>query len=437
MKAFLLCLAVIAALTSGCQRRPPGDVILVVIDTLRADHLPMYGYQRGTAPNLVALARDGVVYRNAISPGTWTVPAHGSLFTGRWPSYHGAERVPSTKNLALALNENQPCLAEILRERGYRTAAFVGNGAYVAEIFGFGRGFAEYFATDLNAPVKLREAVNAWLPKRHEDEQQNERLFLFLNILDPHEPYEPPAPLDALFPAKVPALGAMMTTTVYAGTPITAELREHFISQYDGEIVLADRELGKIFERLKDLGRYDDALIIVTSDHGEFLGEHGLAGHGVAPYEPELRVPLIVKLPQRQRAGEHVHRRVSTIGVFSTVLAHVGKRQAADVESRSLDEPHPVWVEDISYAGERIRVGYDGDYKLITTTAPDGTATTTLFDLGIDPGEETPITDPNGAAALRSALAAFSGAPRPVNATKKPVIDPERDARLRALGYVD
>lgn len=420
----------VAACHAPRPHRERGDVVLVVIDTLRADHLPMYGYDRATAPNLVRLMQDGVNYQKAISPGTWTVPAHGALFTGRWPSYHGAERVPADHNLALALNDSMTTLAELMRGRSFHTTAFVGNSTYVSGVFGFARGFAEFFDKDLYSPAKLREAVGAWLP------QHQEPLFLFINILDPHEPYAPPPPLDVMFPTKHPDFGVMMSTLVFEGKPVTPEMREHFVSQYDGEIFFADRELGAIFRMLEAAGRYDDALIIVTSDHGELLGEHGLAGHGVAPYEPETHVPLIVKYPRQRRAGEQVARRVSTLGVFATVLQEVGQALPAGVDSRPLDEVHPVYVEDIASDGARVRVAYDGDHKLVVSIPPSGPPTTALYDLATDAQEQQPIRDGTGAEALRHALSEFAGAPRPVNDTPRPVIDPEREAKLRALGYL-
>lgn len=418
----------------ACQaprpHRDKGDVVLVVIDTLRADHLPMYGYDRATAPNLVRFARDAVTYAKAVTPGTWTVPAHGALFTGRWPSFHGAERVPSDHNLALALNDGQTTLAEIMQRRGFHTAAFVGNSTYVSGIFGFARGFAEYFDKDLYSPTKLRETFEAWLPTRKEP------IFLFINILDPHEPYEPPPPLDTMFPTKHAELGVMMTDLVFGGKPVTPEMREHFVSQYDGEIVYADRELGKIFERLKAEGRYDDALIVVTSDHGELLGEHGLAGHGVAPFEPETHVPLLVKYPGQRRGGERVTRRVSTLGVFATLVRHVGETLPPNVDSRPLDDVHPVWVEDIASDGARVRVGYDADEKLVVSVPIDGPTRSWLFDLAADPNEDAPIRDGSGAVALRKDLETFASVARPVNTATRPVIDPEREAKLKALGYL-
>lgn len=405
------------------------DVVLIVIDTLRADHLALYGYGLATSPNLERLAADSVTYTQAISPGTWTVPVHASLFTGLWPSFHGAERVAGDRNLALPMNPDAPTLAELVRAHGLRTAAFVANATYVSPIFGFGRGFDEFFDAHLDRGPQVSEAIGNWLAT------QRGRVFLFVNILDPHEPYDPPPPFDTHFPGKHEEFGAMMTTLVFGGTPLTPEMRAHFASQYDGEVAVADQAVGAIIASMKKRGRYDQALVIVTSDHGEFLGEHGLAGHGQPPFEPEVHVPLLVKYPFSRRAGERVARRVSTLGIFSTILSSLRVPAPPDIQAQPLDDPHPVWVEDIDRAGNRIRVAYDDRQKLISATTETGTENR-FYDLAADPGESTPIRDGSEAAALRAVLTSFADAPRPVNMAERPVIDPEREAKLRALGYI-
>ncbi|MFM7141837.1 MAG: sulfatase, partial [Alphaproteobacteria bacterium] len=280
---------VLVALGAAWAERPvlpvPGDVVLVVVDTLRADHLPIHGYHRETAPAIDRLARDGVVYDRAISPGTWTVTAHGSLFTGLWLSFHGAERMAGKETTARPMRREVRTLAEILRADGFHTAAFVGNNAFVARAFGFDRGFEQFQNDDeLAYPPKLAEVAAQWV------ERQTDRLFLFVNVLDPHEPYDPLPPLDTRFPTKQADLGSSMTVAVDSGMAVEPRMQAHFVSQYDGEIVLADRAVCAVVNTLVRTGRYDDALVVVTSDHGEFLGEHGLAGHGQLPFEPEVHI---------------------------------------------------------------------------------------------------------------------------------------------------
>jgi arylsulfatase A-like enzyme len=429
-------LAALALLAlSSCQSHPDQraveatDVVFIVVDTLRADHVSLYGYPRATTPQLEAFAHDAVVYENAISPGTWTVPAHAAMFTGMWPSYAGAERVAADRILTTPIDPRAATLAELLQARGFRTAAFVANTTYVARVLGFHRGFDEFFDWKLGAADGVRNALVRWL------EPRSDRVFVFANILDPHEPYEPPKPYDTRFPGADSRYGAQMTSLLLSGVRATPEIQAHFVSRYDGEVAFTDEQLGALFADLKRVGRYDGALVIVTSDHGELLGEHGLAGHGLAPYEQLVRVPLMVKYPRNARAGSRVARRVSTLGVFATIFAQIGAPLPPNTQSRPLDDEQAVWVEDVDVEGHRVRVGYEGTHKLVTRENADVT-TTALYDLAADPGELHPIRDGTGATALRTALRSFEGVARPVNDAQPPIIEPERERQLRLLGYI-
>lgn len=429
--ALFAALALSLAACTRERREGPPDVVLVVLDTLRARSLSLYGYERNTSPALEDFAKEAVTYAQAITPGTWTVPAHGSLFTGLTPSYHGAERVPGKKILATPVNPEAKMLAEIFRDNGWRTGAFVGNTTYVTGLLGFDRGF-DTFADglpDKSAPGVVSAAL-AWL------DESPQQAFLFLNLLDPHEPYEPPPPFDERYPGRRAELGTLMTERLLAGEAVTPEMREHFVSQYDGEIAYTDAALALFFEGLRARGRYQDALIVVTADHGEFLGEHGLAGHGNATYEPLLHVPLLVKYPGNRDAGRRIDRRVSTLGVFATILEERALPRPPGVTAVPLDETHEVWLEEIDFAGNRIVVGYDGPWKLVRSAGQSGEATY-LYDLDLDPGELAPRKDGSGAEDLRRRLDTFVAVPRPVNAAPAPVIDPERERQLRALGYVE
>ena len=430
LAALALATSAVACSRAGGDRA--ADVILIVVDTLRAQNLSLYGYERSTSPNLERFAKDAVTYEMAISTANWTVPAHASMFTGLLPSYHGAQRVPGDRILATPINPQARTLAEILHEHGFRTGAFIGNTTYVTGILGFNRGF-EVFATrfpdNSNHAPSIVAAALAWLAENRQP------AFQFLNILDPHEPYEPPPPFDTRFPGRVPALGAYLTRKVNDGEKVTPEMRAHFLSQYDGEIAFTDEALGRFFADLRKMDRYDRALIIVTSDHGELFGEHGLAGHGNATYEPLLHVPLIVKYPGNRRAGERVERRVSTLGVFATVLEATALPKPDGVQSVPFDEHHPVWVEDVDFFGASAIVGYDDHWKIVRSVN-GSEEKIRLWDLAADPDETGPVADAGAAAALRERLAAFAALPRPSNAEPAPVIDPEREAQLRALGYV-
>jgi hypothetical protein len=263
--------------------------------------------------------------------------------------------------------------------------------------------------------------------------EQPRPIFLLINVLDPHEPYEPPEPFDTRYTAKRPELGGMFSDLLRArGGAVTAEETAHFRAEYDGEIAYTDQALGAFLDSLRSQNRYADALIVVTSDHGELIGEHGLASHGVAPYEELVHVPLLVKYPGRRGGGRRADPRVSTLGVFATILRAAGVPMPAGVQSRPLDDPHPVFVEDIDEYGSLIRVAYEGPIKLVSSTDPAG-----ISGFAFDPMPiQRALPGPIDAEALRGALADFSNAPRPANAAPVPVIDAERERKLRELGYV-
>lgn len=431
----LFALGLFLLLGLGCEKKPatgPSDVILLVVDTLRAQNLSLYGYSRETSPHLETFSRDAVVFENAITPGTWTVPAHASLLTGRWPSFHGAERVPGDRILALPISPEVPTLAEILLRDGWRTGGFVANSTYLSHLFGFERGFQRYIDDyGFVRADEITEQAGDWLAS------EPGKAFLFVNILDPHEPFEPKPPFDTRFPGRDPAYGTMFGKLLYEEhRSLTPEMLAHFVSQYDGEIAFTDEALGRFFDRLRKLGRYDSALIFVTADHGELLGERGLVGHGIEPLEPLIRVPLLVKYPGNRGGGTRVQRRVSTMSFFATVFQTLGLSPPTGMQAFPVDQPHDVYVEDIDSIGRRVRVAYDGARKLVIATGPDGKTFTSVYDLERDPNEEKSEPASDSIVTLRATLDAFAALPRPVNVAERPTIDAEREAKLRALGYV-
>lgn len=308
--AMMLALALLAA---ACGRGSRPDVVLIVLDTVRADHLPLYGYPHDTMPALAAFARDAVVYRNAIAPDTWTAPSHASLFTGLMPSAHGVHYAKNSPGGVHALAADVPVLAEVLRDAGWKTAAFVGNDGFLDPVFGLARGFERYQRKDMLPAANLVATVGAWLRRR------KSAVFLFLNVMDAHEPYAAPPPYDGMFPGRSPGVPAKPVPGV---TP-DAVTAAHWISQYDGELRYVDDRLAELFAVLRETGRYDGALIVVTADHGELFGEHGRWGHGGPPVRELVRVPLIVKYPGSTRRGVE-ERPVSLVDVPATILSVLG-----------------------------------------------------------------------------------------------------------------
>ncbi|MEM1183243.1 MAG: sulfatase, partial [Acidobacteriota bacterium] len=314
-------------------------VILLVLDTVRADHLSLYGYPRSTSPELDAFAADAVVYEHAVSTSSWTLPAHASLFTGLFPLTHGALRLPGLDAEKASLAEKgihrpayplpaeTPTLAEHLQHEGFQTAAMVSNFAYLDPVFGVDRGFDTYFNVR-NTPVKpmiLRLVDRRLMPlpwaRRHWqvyrsaeqinrlavewlEAQGTHRFFLFLNYMEAHLPWGPHQPglRYAEFAAE-PELPARPR-----GTPApTAEWKER-VDLYDSNIASLDAELGHFFGELKRLGLYDRSLVVITSDHGESFGENDADGHGKSLNEAEVWVPLLVKYPDSHDPGRRSER---------------------------------------------------------------------------------------------------------------------------------
>jgi arylsulfatase A-like enzyme len=408
---------------------PPGtpDVFLVVLDTTRADHLSTYGYARETSPHLTALAADGLRFAEARSTAPWTLPGHASLFTGQFPSRHGARLAGgwlpgqdqrSRTQLAYPLARERVTMAELLRDRGYSTGAFVANFSYLYRDYGLAQGFGRYedrpgllltvvphavrfgqqFAPNFcvkstRSAADINAAALAWLDAA----PAGRPAFAFLNYMEPHQPWAVPAPHDRWMRAIPNARRFVGGKGFEVDRHYTDAEREFMRAAYDGEIAAMDEALGALVAALKARGRYEGALIVVTSDHGEFLGEHDQAGHMARiPYEPVLRIPLVVKLPGAERPRGTIPRPVQVVDVLPTVLAAAGVAAPAHVEGHDLRAvTHAILAEEdispffVSRFGARYdraaRVVYDGAYKLIRTSRGERM----LFDLANDPGETT------------------------------------------------
>ncbi|MBW2397903.1 MAG: sulfatase [Deltaproteobacteria bacterium] len=309
--------AATALLFLGCGGEAPPSVLLVTIDTTRVDHLSTYGYPRETTPNLSRLARESVRYTRAWSVSPWTLPAHASLFTGLVPAVHGAHSdLGASTTLADAidgplapmasvgrLGDDTLTLAEILAERGYRTAAFVG-GPWLKRPFGLMQGF-EVVDDDVSDVVgrradELTDAALAWLAVV----DPRDPVFLFVNYYDPHWPYDPPPGFDDFPSAREafelpPNLGELIS----GRTSLSDSEREVVLARYDGEIRYADHHLGILLEAVMARPDGDRTLVIVSSDHGEAFGEEGRYFHSYWLSEELLRIPLIVRYPDLRGAG--------------------------------------------------------------------------------------------------------------------------------------
>jgi arylsulfatase A-like enzyme len=456
----------------------PG-VVIVVLDTVRSDHLSLYGYARDTSPALEEFARTATLYTRAIAASDLTLSTHASLFTGLYARSHGARVDP--RRGPLRLPERLDTLAEFLVRAGYLSLAVVSNPGFLQERFGLAQGFHHY---DVRRPAPLLPASGGHLlaaplrraaralgaasllraePFRRAEEinrevfallervrDRRQPLLLFVNYNDAHWPYDPPPPFDERYPGKLRSARATLDDRGFEALrflerSLSPEEQRHLVSQYDGEIAYADSQLGALLARLREVGRFDQSLILITSDHGEALGEHGLVEHGVSVYQDQVHVPLLIKFPA-QRQPEVVDALVGSVDVLPTVLDTVGLPEAAasaGVSLRSGAPPRDRIVVSESYPSPRMfqrtprfrriaRAIYLGEAKLIASTA----GPSELYDLSSDPAElrDARRSDAPRVAALESRLADWLAA-QPAAAGEPAAVDPEAGERLRALGY--
>ncbi len=343
------------ALPSVQAKASPGapNVLLIILDTVRAKSLELYGRERSTSPFLRRWAEEGVTFEMAIAPAPWTLPSHAAMLTGQPPSRLSAD-------FDRGLDDTYPTLAEELRRQGFRTGAFVGNLLFASRSMGLDRGFQVYEdyprsvgQTILSVAWGRRFAGWDWLRGRLAHHQllnrkpaatiidrflrwqgnlAGEPFFAFLNLYDAHEPYLPPAPFDRIFTPSSDRGILQHTVSLGAGTEavrprkweMSAADRELDLALYEGAIAYLDDQLRRLFEALEARGVLDETLVILTSDHGEQFGEHRLYGHTNSLYMPLLHVPLMIRRPGTVPGGASVRVPVSLRQIPATVCDLLG-----------------------------------------------------------------------------------------------------------------
>lgn len=406
------------------------DIILISLDTTRADHMSLYGYERPTSPQLEEFAKDAMVFTQARTTAGWTLPGHASMLTGMYPSRHGAhlaggwlpgQSIDGRRNVAFPLAADKTTMTEILRDRGYHTGAFVANFSYLYRDFGLAQGFNIYddkpglllrvkppvvrFAQRFSPgfalkPFRSARDINAsslvWLDAQSKDRPA----FVFLNYMEPHQPWLAPAPFDQ-WVWGLPEAHALATQNLYTHEvkDFTPQQIDFIVANYDGQVAAMDHAFGELIQALKARGRYENALIIVTADHGELLGDHGQVGHmGRMLYEGLLHIPMIVKFPGADRPRGRTDTPVQNLDVPPTALTIAGAKIPADVQGQHLrDVTRPSLAEEdinpflVSSYGEfydrAMRVLFDGSWKLISTSRGEKR----LYDLARDPNEENDL----------------------------------------------
>jgi choline-sulfatase len=401
----------LAACTAGGPLLRPSNVLIVTLDTTRADRLPAYGYQSASMAALDRLAREGVVFDRATTVAPLTLTAHTSLFTGLYPTRHGVR-----DNADAPLDPAHPTLADVLKGHGFRTAAFVGSSVLDARR-GLSRGFDVYGdvgAVDARTPGKLRrpgnevvDAALAWL-----DAADNSPFLLWVHLYDAHAPCGPPEPYRSR----------------YAADP------------YEGAIAFADSQVARLLGALDARHQLDRTAIVVVADHGESLGQHGEDEHGIFIYDSVMHIPLLVRMPGA--TPRRISSMASLVDVMPTILDALGiapvstdgVSQVPAIRGRAAIADRSIYTESLypqRFGWSPLRALRDGRFKLIDAPRPE------LYDLEADPFEEQNIyADRNVVAtAMASRLAIFSESPGPARSDAARV-PPELRARLAGLGYV-
>ncbi len=462
------------------------NILLIVMDTVRADHLSCYGYERPTTPHLDRLAEEGVRYANAISTGCWTVPTHSSLFTGTYPSFHGA------RDGHPILNPNAQTMAALLKAYGYQTVGFTNIG-WLTENTGLIRGFDTFLPVyrlyqGRSIPVLARrvlaklvsvltggkltgasttnQQVKRWLTHRNPEQP----FFMFINYAEAHAPYRPPRSFAQRFlePYGLNLAEALQVNQDplkhMAGAAVMAEKDfEVLRTLYDAELAYLDTRLGELFSYLDQQDLLDQTMIIVLADHGENLGDHGMLGHKWCLYDTLLRIPLIIRYPSHFPSGTTVENQVQVVDIFPTMLdildiQEKGIRDQLQGFSLLPDQVsnHPrqfavaewtgrSWKDDFRKYPGFDYTQFERDLKAIRTHqfkyiwASDGQHE--LYDIAKDPTESRNLVDvlPEEAQRLQDHLFNFINAVKSTEETA-PEEELEMDQvlveHLRELGYI-
>ena len=382
LRTLYVVLILSAAAPSAPTKTPPPDIFLITIDTLRADHVHCYGYAGVATPALDALAKDGVRFTGAFTPSPITNTSHASILTGLLPGSHGVT------DFGVPLSAAHPTVAELLKARYYRTAAFIGAVILDSKSLapGFDRGFDYYDNFPEHSATKSRwgrlerrgmdvvEHAENWLSKHPAGPH-----FVWVHLYDPHDPYEPPLPYSQIY-------------------------KDHL---YDGEIAYADSALAHFITYLKRSGMYGNSVIVVVGDHGEGLGEHHEDTHGIFLYDSTTHVPLIVKLPGGLSAGTIVAAQVRTLDIMPTLLELAGAPAPQKKDGDSL-EPYfhgkseaarPAFGETdypLRFGWAPLRSVRSDGFKFIEAPRPE------LYDLPLDPAEMTNKYEPQDARVQKS-----------------------------------
>ncbi len=434
------------------------NVLIISMDTMRADHLGCYGYPRNTSPSLDSFAEEAIRFEKVVVPMSHTLPSHISLFSALDPKSHGVSMN------GMKLDSHILTLTEILKNYGLATAAFVGS-VILENDTGLSRGF-EIYDDELNGQSsrlaeEVRMSAEKWL-----SQEKDSDFFLFVHMWDTHAPYSPPDPFATMFNSAIPKMNALYDSTrgnhrhlkarytdfsnQYLSTFVQKE-----INLYDGEVRYVDQEIGKLFNYMKSIGCWDETLVIVTGDHGESLGERGCWGHELF-FEEQILVPLLIKLPESRDVVHTIKESIRLIDIMPTILDILSIRHPERIEGASLikiidsnkvnvsrttyierrDYPASMRLKDIETYGIGKEYAIRNEqWKLIFKDLEEDE----LYNLNKDPYEMNNLItiESNTAEVLRKSLFEWlDERPRDKKYVTEKKIDSKKLKQLKSLGYI-
>ena len=439
----------------GCGGSRGPNILLVSIDSLRADHLSCYGHFNETSPVIDAAAGEGARFEKAMAPSPWTLPSHMSMLSSLAPRQHQVTE-DHTK-----LRDEAVLLSEVLADAGYATAGFV-SGPYVKAIYGFSQGFDLYddFSavrrlgrpeqTIITSPI-LRKKTSEWF-KKWDREGREKPFFMFLHMFDVHYDYNPPAPYKMMFDPdyKGPVTGIKMLNAKHFRGDVDPRNIEHLAALYDAEIRFTDFHLGKILNVLRNLGVYDDTILVITADHGEEFFEHGWMSHRRTLFDESIHIPLVMRYPSEIPAGVVVEQMVRTVDIAPTILSLAQIPKPENFGTSSLKAPHAerdltgliqngTWGEAppvLSFGQLHGGLSSVRSEKFKVIQRNNGKPQ--FYDLEKDPREQSRIKGRKSRElkALRKQLRAWKLAAHPEKLAQPTELSQEQMELLRALGYI-
>lgn len=424
----------------GCKTEQPDarpNILLVLLDTVRADHLHCYGYERTTSPVIDSLAAEGTIWMQVQGQSSWTLPAMASIFTGTSERSH---RAGLRDGHAFGLSEELETIPVLLKDEGYTTSAFF-NVPVMAPSYGFTRGFD---FTDCRGcsveTLKAEEVVDSFIDYMdHQNIHDDSPFFIVLHLFDPHSPYEPPEPFASLWADQSyngTRWGSKTTAEIITGFSsgeMDSAGLQNMIDLYDGEIAYTDNQLRRVFNYFEDRGIIDNTLVILVADHGEEFGEHGEVLHGFQLYQETTRVPLIISGPNIS-SGNVEYTVVGQMDILPTLLAYLEIPIPGQVEGRNIigvpDTTPPVLLPASGFITPRDEVVVRrGPVKVFWSVSTDQAV---QYDIDSDIGEMNPVSADTS---MREEARIYFSTPPLVDA---PVVPGQEmlSKKLRDLGYL-